>query len=53
VGDPVEVREQLYQDPTRGFHADDRLLLWFEFNQTDNQEICSQMKLFKEEVISK
>lgn len=52
VGDPTEVKEQLYQDPARGFHADDRLLLWFEFNQTENQEICHQMKLFKEKVIS-
>jgi len=52
VGDPSEIKEQLYQDPTRGFHSSDRLLLWFEFNQTDNEDICQQMKLFKEKVMA-
>lgn len=50
VGDPSEIRDQISEGSTRGFHPEDRLMLWFEFNQTDNQEIQKQMRLFWEEV---
>jgi alkanesulfonate monooxygenase SsuD/methylene tetrahydromethanopterin reductase-like flavin-dependent oxidoreductase (luciferase family) len=53
VGDPSEIREQIGPGGSRSFHPEDRLMLWFEFNQLDNQEILRQMKLFWEEVAPK
>lgn len=53
VGDPTEIRDQLRENGSRGFHSGDRLMLWFEFNQLDNEEIQKQMKLFFEEVVGK
>ena len=53
VGDPSEIREQMLQGGSRGIHPDDRLMLWFEFNQMDHQDIQDQMKLFFEEVVGK
>ena len=50
IGDPVEIREQLSPENSRRFHADDRLMLWFEFNQSDSNAICGQMRLFAEQV---
>jgi alkanesulfonate monooxygenase SsuD/methylene tetrahydromethanopterin reductase-like flavin-dependent oxidoreductase (luciferase family) len=49
VGTPDHICEQLRGDQ-HGFHADDRLMLWFEFNQTDHDGIVEQMKLFSEKV---
>lgn len=46
IGSPEEIREQLTENSTHGFKSDDRLMLWFEFNQNDHGEICDQMKLF-------
>lgn len=51
IGTPKKIIEQLSSDHLKGFHKDDRLMLWFEFNQNDNNAICSQMKLFSEQVI--
>jgi hypothetical protein len=51
IGDAVEIQDQLHPDATHGFHPDDRLMLWFEFNQIDNDRIKSQMRLFAEDVI--
>jgi hypothetical protein len=51
IGDPVMIREQLHPEDPRGFHSDDRLMLWFEFNQIDHQGINSQMRLFAEGVM--
>ncbi|MFM8269159.1 MAG: LLM class flavin-dependent oxidoreductase [Pseudomonadota bacterium] len=51
VGDPVEIIEQMKPGGSRGFHREDRLMLWFEFNQLDNQAIQDQMKLFFSEVV--
>jgi alkanesulfonate monooxygenase SsuD/methylene tetrahydromethanopterin reductase-like flavin-dependent oxidoreductase (luciferase family) len=51
MGDPAEIRDQLHPDAPHGFHADDRLMLWFEFNQIDHDAIKSQMRLFAEEVM--
>ncbi|NBX76737.1 MAG: LLM class flavin-dependent oxidoreductase [Proteobacteria bacterium] len=51
VGDPSEVCEQMKPGGVRGFHPEDRLMLWFEFNQLENEEIKDQMKLFFKEVV--
>ncbi len=50
IGDPVEIREQLSPDNPRRFDPEDRLMLWFEFNQSDSDAICAQMRLFAEKV---
>lgn len=53
IGDAAEVREQLSPENPRRFHADDRLMLWFEFNQLDSERIRSQMIYFFEQVVGK
>ena len=53
VGDAVEVREQLSPENSRQFHPDDRLMLWFEFNQQDSKAVEDRMTYFVEEVASK
>ena len=53
VGDASEVREQLSPQNPRGFKADDRLMLWFEFNQLESSAIQAQMKYFWKEVAEK
>lgn len=50
IGDPTMIREQLSPGSPHGFDADDRLMLWFEFNQVDHDSIINQMKLFADEV---
>lgn len=50
VGDAAEVREQLSPENPRRFHPDDRLMLWFEFNQLDNDAVKRQMRYFFDEV---
>ncbi len=44
VGSPQRIREQL---ETR-FHRDDRLMLWFDFNNHNNEEVKQSMKWFME-----
>ena len=51
IGDASEIKDQLSPDNPRRFHKDDRLMLWFEFNQTDNDGIQSQMRYFGEKVM--
>jgi hypothetical protein len=51
IGDPSMVRDQLHPDDPRAFHIDDRLMLWFEFNQIDHEGINNQMRLFAEDVM--
>jgi alkanesulfonate monooxygenase SsuD/methylene tetrahydromethanopterin reductase-like flavin-dependent oxidoreductase (luciferase family) len=51
IGDPSEILGQLTPDNPRRLHKDDRLMLWFEFNQSDSADICRQMELFAEKVI--
>jgi alkanesulfonate monooxygenase SsuD/methylene tetrahydromethanopterin reductase-like flavin-dependent oxidoreductase (luciferase family) len=46
VGDAAQVREEL----GRRFHPDDRLMLWFDFNNHDNEDVKRSMKLFMEKV---
>lgn len=53
VGDAEEIRDQLHPGNPRKFHADDRLMLWFEFNQLDGEAIESQMKYFHESVMQR
>ncbi len=53
VGDAAEIRDQLSSENPRGFKPEDRLMLWFEFNQMDANEIQSQMKYFWKEVAEK
>lgn len=53
VGDAVQVREQLSPDNPRRFHCDDRLMLWFEFNQLEGAQVEAQMRYFFEEVVGK
>ena len=51
VGDAAELRQCLAPGARHGFHADDRLMLWFEFNQLDGAAIEAQMRYFFEEVV--
>jgi alkanesulfonate monooxygenase SsuD/methylene tetrahydromethanopterin reductase-like flavin-dependent oxidoreductase (luciferase family) len=53
VGDSAELREQLAPGGSHGFHPQDRLMLWFEFNQQDGQAIERQMRYFFEQVVDK
>lgn len=50
IGTPADIRQALSPDDPHGFHGDDRLMLWFEFNQTDHKKILAQMQLFADEV---
>lgn len=44
VGNPQEIKEQI----RKRFHNDDRLMLWFDFNNHDNTAVKYSMKLFME-----
>jgi len=44
VGDPSEVIDQMNER----YHEDDRLMLWFDFNNHDNQAVKHSMRLFTE-----
>jgi alkanesulfonate monooxygenase SsuD/methylene tetrahydromethanopterin reductase-like flavin-dependent oxidoreductase (luciferase family) len=51
IGDPETIAEQLQPGARHGFHRDDKLMLWFEFNQVDHDDILRQMKLFAKDVM--
>jgi hypothetical protein len=51
IGDSAMIREALQPGHPKGFHPDDRLMLWFEFNQTDGDGVVRQMRQFAEEVM--
>ncbi len=51
IGDSAQIRDQLQSGAPHGFHPDDRLMLWFEFNQTDNAAITGQMRQFAADVL--
>jgi alkanesulfonate monooxygenase SsuD/methylene tetrahydromethanopterin reductase-like flavin-dependent oxidoreductase (luciferase family) len=53
IGDAAEIRDQLSPGAPRGFHPDDRLMLWFEFNQLDGDAVQNQMRYFFREVAEK
>jgi alkanesulfonate monooxygenase SsuD/methylene tetrahydromethanopterin reductase-like flavin-dependent oxidoreductase (luciferase family) len=46
VGDAAEISAEL----EKRFHKDDRLMLWFDFNNHDNAEVCGSMREFMEKV---
>lgn len=46
VGTPAEIGEQM----GRRFHKDDRLMLWFDFNNHNNDAVRHSMRLFMERV---
>ena len=46
AGDPMEVAELIKQK----YHSDDRLMLWFDFNNHDNESVKHSMKLFWDKV---
>lgn len=50
IGTPADIKQALSPDDPHGFHSEDRLMLWFEFNEPDNKKILRQMHLFAEEV---
>ncbi len=47
TGDPESVAKQIKER----FHADDRMMLWFDFNNHDNASVKKSMSLFMEEVV--
>lgn len=51
IGEPAQMIEQLSPDSGHGFHPDDRLMLWFEFNQSCGEAIAAQMRLFADKVM--
>ena len=48
VGTPAEITEQMQ----KRFHKDDRLMLWFDFNNHNNDAVRTSMRLFMERVSS-
>lgn len=46
VGDAAQVREEL----VKRFHPEDRLMLWFDFNNHDNEDVKRSMRVFMEQV---
>ena len=46
TGTPAEIVEQM----NSRFHPDDRLMLWFDFNNHDNNAVRHSMRLFMEKV---
>ena len=52
IGNGENILKQLTPEDPHGFHANDRLMLWFEFSQADHQKICSRMRYFSEEVMA-
>lgn len=49
VGDSAQIAEEAAQR----FHRDDRLMLWFDFNNHDNEDVKRSMRSFMEEVAPK
>jgi alkanesulfonate monooxygenase SsuD/methylene tetrahydromethanopterin reductase-like flavin-dependent oxidoreductase (luciferase family) len=50
IGSPEEIIEQLDPAHVKGFNKEDRLMLWFEFNQTIQSDILAQMQIFSDKV---
>jgi len=51
IGTAADLRQQLAPGARHGFHPDDRLMLWFEFNQTNSAAIIDQMARFADQVL--
>lgn len=45
-GSPQEIAKQIKSK----YHPEDRLMLWFDFNNHDNEDIKNSMRVFKERV---
>jgi hypothetical protein len=50
VGDAQAIRDQLAEGNERGFHRDDRVMLWFELSRS-HEDVVKQMRYFAEEVM--
>lgn len=46
-GDPAEVKELIKEK----YHPEDRLMLWFDFNNHDNEMVKESMRLFASEIM--
>ena len=46
VGDVAKIKEEM----RKRFHREDRLMLWFDFNNHGNEEVRGSMKMFMEQV---
>lgn len=46
AGSPSELARQIREK----YHKDDRLMLWFDFNNHDNEQIKNSMRIFYEQV---
>ena len=46
VGHPETITQQMKER----FNEDDRLMLWFDFNNHNNEDVCNSMKTFMEKV---
>lgn len=51
IGTAEGLRQQLAPGARHGFHPDDRLMLWFEFNQANSAAIIDQMARFADQVL--
>ena len=43
--------ETIAQKIKDNYHPEDRIMLWFDFNNHNNQQVCSMMKAFKNRVM--
>lgn len=46
----VGTSEDIIEQMRARFHADDRLMLWFDFNNHDSASVCQSMRWFMEKV---
>lgn len=46
-GNPEQVASKILEK----YHKDDKLMVWFDFNNHDNEDVKNDMNLFKEKVI--
>ena len=46
-GSPEEIARQIREN----YHPDDRIMLWFDFNNHNNADVMNMMRIFKERVI--
>ncbi len=46
-GSPEKIAEQIREN----YHPEDRIMLWFDFNNHNNKEVESMMRIFKERVM--
>ena len=49
IGDPETIIHQMKER----FHPDDRLMLWFDFHNHNNQNVKENMSIFMEKIAPK